>query len=256
MQARGSCGEMGWELCGWQGFIRKIAPEYDKVIIMAPSGHEYLYEDFMTDFVPYDIGGKNPNMWMNDNTLKESPLRNSGSVWIPAQQTTLMANAPQQKFIKFGTKTTTNEYDVVYHARSINKYSSDYINTPKEQWKNILSHFKNKRICAIGTKDGADYIEGDDHRGVSLKKTADILASSKLLIGPSSGPMHYGSLCNIPIVVWSGYERSRIRYETVWNPHKSPVHVIDSPADPWGKKEKWRPHTDDIVRAMHIFLEM
>ena len=45
---------------------------------------------------------------------------------------------------------------------------------------------------------------------------------SKLIVGPSSGPMHMASLCGLKHLVWST-EYNRVRYERDWNPFKTEV---------------------------------
>lgn len=246
-------GEFGWELMGWQGVIRYLAPDFDKVIIIGQKGHGFLYEDFATDYLEHGLGGSNPNMWMNDSSTISNPLRNKGDVWITPQQLTLMNNPPQQTFIKYGTQSQEKAYDIVCHARSIKKYESDYINYPVENWVKLLG--KDKKVASIGTIDGAYHIPGtDDLRGISLEELTNVLASSKLLVGPSSGPIHLGSLCGIPHLVWSGYERSKIRYEQVWNPLKTPVKVISPDGDPWGKKEEWQPDIDILTESIKRML--
>ena len=143
------------------------------------------------------------------------------------------------------------EYDILYHARTIDKYSSDRINYPKEDWIELLSHYKNLKVAAIGTLDGADWFEGTtDLRDNPLDVLCNTMASSKMIIGPSSGPMHLAALCALPTVVWSGYARSRPRYETIWNPFETPVTVISPDDDPWGQKKEWQPNAADIHNAI------
>ena len=244
-------GEFGWELMGWQGVIRYLAPDYDKVIIIGQLGHGFLYEDFADNYLEHNLSGDNPNMWLNDEVDWAHPLRNQGDIWIQPQQLTLMDNAPQQTFVKYGEKNTKDAFNIVCHARNISKYESDYINFPINKWEELIIKCDNMRIVSIGTEDGAYHVPGTiDLRGISLKDTTNILASSDLLIGPSSGPMHLGALCGIPTLVWSGYAKSRPRYESAWNPFKTQVKVISPPGDPWENKEEWQPELEEILNAV------
>ena len=247
-------GEFGWEVCAWQGVLRVLKEQYDKVVVYGRPGHQYLYQDFADKYHEFTPQGKEPNMWMNEGTKFMLPEKYEGDVWIKPQQLSLMPNAPEQHFVCYGEQGKHDGYDIVCHARMLYKYGSDNINTPIELWNDILKDFKGLKIASIGTRDGAAYIPGTtDCRGVSLEETANILANSKVLIGPSSGPMHFGSLCNIPLVVWSGYARSRPRYETLWNPFRAQVHVIDD-GDPWGQKKQWQPDPKDVIANIEAVL--
>lgn len=246
-------GEFGWELFGWQGVIRYLADGYDKVIVIGRPEMEFLYQDFADYFLEHTPLGNVPNMWMNEDRPYPVPMRHKSDAWIQGQQMTLMPNAPQQTFIKYGHK--GEGYDIVYHARSIDKYGSSYINFPEENWKDLLVHFNDRTIACIGSKDGALHFKGtEDLRGIPLSDLADVLASSRILIGPSSGPMHFGSLCGIPHVVWSGYKKSAPRYHKVWNPFKTPCKMISPDDDPWGEKREWQPDIAVIIEAIQRML--
>jgi len=244
-------GEFGWVLMGWQGVIRQLSEQFDETIILGPPGHQYLYEDFMDSYIEVPVNGKSPNMWMNDGCEVKNPLTVVGDVWIPPQRLTQMDNIPEHKFIRYGTKNEDKHFDIVYHARNQDKYGSDYINYPKQDWEKLLARFNGKKIACIGTRKEAFHVpETTDLRDLSLRDLADVLASSDVLMGPSSGPMHYGALCGIPMVVWSGYAGSRPRYISLWNPFGTPVTVIDADNDPWGNKKAWQPKLDDILEAV------
>lgn len=245
-------GEFGWELMGWQGVIRQFAPDFDKVIIIGQAGHEIIYSDFCTDFIPHGFSGLNPNMWMNDTFDYASPLRNKGDIFIRPQQMTLMPNPPQQVWHQYGKPEKKLAFDMVCHARSITKYDSGYINYPLEDWKKLIAESGAKSVVSIGTLDGSDHISGTiDMRGIPLEELMNVLASSKLLVGPSSGPMHLGALCGIPTLVWSGYKRSKARYEVDWNPLKTPVKVLSPPiGHPWDSKNAWQPELDHILKGI------
>jgi hypothetical protein len=56
--------------------------------------------------------------------------------------------------------------------------------------------------------------------------------------GHSSGPLHLASLCGTPHLVWTNRKTygmgktSREKYESWWNPLRTPVTVLDSGFDP------------------------
>lgn len=244
-------GEFGWALFGWQGVLRYLAKDYDRVIILGADGLQPLYEDFAYAYLPMEHSGTAPSEWGNNKEIEmRAPLRNKGDAWIGPQQLTLMPNAPKQKFIQYGKEDLASAYDLVYHSRALNKYGSDYVNYSDKQWQGLLKNFEGSKIACIGTVDGASHHGGDDLRGVPLRETMDILRNSRVVIGPSSGPMHLAALCGIPTVVWSGFKRSAERYKKEWNPFNTPVVVVEDKNFAWDKKGPWGPTHQEILSAV------
>ena len=238
-------GEFGWELFGWQGVIRALAPQYDKVTIYGRPGNQYLYEDFMDEYIEHIPEYNEPNMWMNKKCKFTLPKHHKNVCWIKPQQLTGIDNAPEQIIQPYGQQGTNRNIELIYHARDISKYGSDYINWSKDNWEKLLERYSN--VICIGTKEGSLYAGGEDMRGASLKETCDLLSQSKVLVGPSSGPMHLGSLCRTPHVVWSGYIRSKDRYETIWNPLGTPVKTMCPASSPWDNGIIWHPEPQDVA---------
>jgi len=151
-----------------------------------------------------------------------------------------------QKFIKFGQATATPQFDILCHARATKKHGHGDYNWPLPNWEQLISKLERYRIGSIGTEDGAYHIPGTaDLRGLKLKALCDILASSRILVGPSSGPMHLGSLCGTPHIVWSGVKKSKSRYEIEWNPFCTPVRMLMK----WG----WQPGVADILEEIEKY---
>jgi hypothetical protein len=236
-------GEFGWELFGWQGYLRAIAKEYNYVVVSGPPGHEYLYSDFASEYRPYIHDGDEPNMWMNNGRKVEAISHDKECMYLPPQQLTLMPNAPEQAFIKFGKKSDDGP-TLVYHARALEKYGSGYMTWGDQNWEEFLGGYDNM-VC-IGSPDGAKYYGGKDMRGAPLGEICDVLASAEVLVGPSSGPIHLGSLCGTPHVVWSGHYINKGRYEDWWNPLKTPVRTIMPKSSPWTNKRFWQPRPIDV----------
>jgi ADP-heptose:LPS heptosyltransferase len=89
------------------------------------------------------------------------------------------------------------------------------------------------KMASIGTQAYYPKITAD-LRNIPLNETADLLAGAKLAIGPSSGPMHLASLCGTRHIVWTDDKfwsaakmNNRTRYESMWNPLKTPCTVVD-----------------------------
>jgi ADP-heptose:LPS heptosyltransferase len=277
-------GEFGWELFCWQGYLRKIAPKFDRVIVASRPGHECLYEDFCDEFIGYqpsngvtsgatcegirynDLHKKyidNYYAWKRLEThkstscreLQHTVFRKYDAVWIPPETyvipylpspkfARILAIFKQQEFVKYGRNTGAG-FDVLIHARNIKSTSihKNKRNWSIEKWEQLVQQLHGFSIGSIGSKQGAAHIKGStDLRGVSLQKLTDVMASSELIVGPSSGPMHLASLCGLPHLVWSN--RSNFyRYNKHWNPHRTPCIFYD--------KEGWDPRPESINKLVH-----
>jgi hypothetical protein len=97
-------------------------------------------------------------------------------------------------------------------------------------------------IASIGRENDAMYINGTTSLiNCELKDLADVMASSRLIAGPSSGPIHFASLCGLPQVVWSE-SKNRIKYLKYWNPFNVKVSFYD--------EEQWNPSVKNIYRLI------
>jgi ADP-heptose:LPS heptosyltransferase len=153
-----------------------------------------------------------------------------------------------QAFIKFGKVVPEKAYDVVIHARG-RPHCADH-NWPRERWEELIDKLTHEglRCVAVGLMEASmGYFQlAADMRGVPLKETMDIIASSKVMVGPSSGPMCLSSLCGTPHVVWGDkgrYSGTTIkeRFETAWNPFKTPCTVLDT---------GWQPSVDSVFKEV------
>lgn len=243
-------GEFGWELFGWQGVIRDMSERYNRTIIYGRPGHQFLYEDFMDEYVEFVPQGTEPNMWLNEGTKFELPGHHKNACWIKPQQFAFMPNAPHQNIIRYGVE--TDRTMIAYHARNLTKYGSGYMNWSSWNWKKLMERYA--RVVCIGSKKGADYIGGEDLRGAPINETCDALSRCSVLIGPSSGAIHLGSLCGTPHVVWSGHYKNKARYEQWWNPLKTPVRTICPEDSPWDKKIMWQPEPGEIATKVEELL--
>lgn len=233
-------GEFGWELMSWQGLLRKSANEYDEVVVCAREGHEPLYKDFATTFIPHQVKGLK-DCWSASevdmsqvNAMKNYLKSLGGDRMIPTGYTPITG----QKFIKYGDRHRGSRmgyrFDVIVHARMpIGK--RPYHSWPNSSWNILVDMLKKAglEVAAIGNEA---YIPAGavDMRGAYLQDVMDALANSRMALGPSSGPMHLASLCGTPHLVWSDNQRysairgtNKERYEQIWNPLQTPCIVID-----------------------------
>ena len=245
-------GEFGWELMSWQAVIRKMSKAYDRVVVCTRTGHEAIYEDFAQEFVLHSLEGtKDCGRLTGHNIGEEARLRNKllqyhGVRMHPFKRPIAVQD---QEFIKFGEGHSFSPFDVLVHARArVGK--RPHHSYPIGEWDNIVKRLINAGLTvgAIGTEaylpDGAM-----DLRALSLRSLMGIIRASHLVIGPSSGPIHLTSLCGTRHLVWTDTAyysaikgRNRRRYETIWNPLKTPCRVMDN----YG----WHPPFEKVVAAV------
>jgi len=233
-------GEFGWELMRWQANIGYIANDYDKVIIGCEMSHRFLYKDFATEFVDFPLEIKSRNMWYTNGRVY--PMSNDNCI-IPSRKICL---SEYQKFIKYGNRKKELGYDILIHARYSKNMNTGYRNWCRENWVSLVELLKNYNMASIGTREDALWIPGTiDNRDVQLSKLADTMASSKMIIGPSSGPMHLASLCGLKHIVWSdkktvGIMNNEKRYKDIWNPFGTECKFIPT----------WQPGISQVEREV------
>ena len=250
--AMGDQIEMGWYICTWIPHLRHVAKKYDETIVVTQKGLEYFYE-FAGKFEYFECDGKN-DRWFYHGKLIEVPknIREkypAAFVYTPTQKRCM---EKKRDYRKYGEMAEGLKYDLVIHARKASKYGTGNKNWPLKNYIELAQKFKGLKTCSIGTR--AFYVPGtDDQRNVSAEKLCNILRSSRLVIGTSSGPMHLASHCGTPHVVFSDrtYQKvvccyNRQRYENLWNPFKTPCKVIDQ----WG----WRPPVKEVIKAVESFM--
>ena len=233
-------GEFGWELMSWQGFVRKLSRNYSKTMVFCPQGREALYADFAAEIISHSFRGT-----AECDGVREQP------VWSEALEAA-SARAPEgadhllplgfqprarQEFIAFGKPSAAQQGpDVLFHPRGRNFGTAR--NWERAKWEELLAGLSaaGYRLGCIGVRSATLDPAGDfaDLRDLPLEKTMDHIASARLVIGPSSGPMHLASLCRTPHLVWTDAGRymrghtNRFKYESLWNPFATPVRVLDT----------------------------
>src|SRR5215471_10441179 len=118
-------GEFGWELCCWQGWLRRRAHLGDRIIASSRPGHEALYEDFAIDFVPFVPPPGEANCYWRDGVAADSfsYLVPKGTKWLnPSAGVHYRFKygcpyVPNQSYIRFGQEAPAIEFEVVIHAR-------------------------------------------------------------------------------------------------------------------------------------------
>ncbi|MHA2427216.1 MAG: glycosyltransferase family 9 protein [Candidatus Hermodarchaeia archaeon] len=231
-------GEFGWELFAWQAWLRKHVRQHDykEVVVATRPERFFFYEDFATHFVSVvPRGGQACMCHYNGGRVPKIQAFRGYRKIAPSER---RSDKHSGRFIKWGQKKPECAYDLLLHCRSRTHRPDS--NWAIKKWEALVAQFRSFRIAAIGTLGAAFCPAGVvDLRGIPLKDLVDVMASSDLLVGPSSGPMHLGSLCGIPHLVWSGESRNKPRYEKRWNPLRTRVYYYG--------KEGWQPKVESIA---------
>lgn len=268
-------GEFGWELMSWQGYVRARATGAEYSVVCSTRGFEPIYANINATFVPHSIEGQRDGLAMKPCSTpgKLQAARNALNSYAftaiscghKVERLQLPKRLPipldQQEFFKYGTVDKTCAYEVIVHARN-RQHSLPFggANYPLHYWRYIIDALYTagyRRVASIGSRDASHHVPNtDDLRGIKLRDLFNVLASARLVIGPSSGPMHLASLCGTPHLVWAGDRvqpiirtTNKARYEKLWNPFNTPVKVILEPT----KGPVTRPEV--IIAAMHKMLK-
>jgi hypothetical protein len=215
--------EFGHELFSFQGYVRKLAENYDKVIVVSKPGMGFIYEDFVDEFIPCSSNMRGSDFDGCDR-ITEEHCRN-------LVHATSGIFKKEQSFIKYGACSnwcSRRSYDVIIHARK--KAAVMCPNLEDGIYNELYSLLKSKySIAFVGTKELAYCPDGaEDLRGVPLNELAEIMKASRLAVGHSSGPIHFASLCGTPHLTWGGYRlRTFCRYIKHWNPFKTKCFMLE-----------------------------
>lgn len=256
-------GEFGWELFCWQGYIRTLSTQYDRTIVYCKTGHDYLYKDFASEIINYDP----PKEFINASSSKlhdfEVPTdlykyQNYDKLIKARQIHDIVDNKPgceniAPTYIKYGTdRTEPYKYDILIHARSTKKNlkQEEHRNWSEEYCETLVTRLKknNLKFAFFGAINGS-YASKDapDFRGQTIEEDVKLITSSRMVLGPSSGPMHLASLCGCPHIVTFWNEDPGIflnntkRYRYIWNPLKTDVITIG---------DAWMPDINLILEAI------
>ena len=224
-------GEFGWEVFSWAPLLRSIKksdPNITDMICFTRPGREVFYKDFATvnNFTPCPCTPDMYHCFTDDIETLNKEIHHTVSPYlkegyepiVPADYSQLVPNG---NFIKFGLPSSDLHYDVLIHAR--NRPHRPHDNWSQHKWEKLIQ-MNDWKVAAIGDPEQTFSINGvDDHRGIPVENLVDIMASSSVIIGPSSGPLHLATLCECPQVVWSDSEGTLSRYKGSWNPFN--IHV-------------------------------
>ena len=255
-------GEFGHELF-WQGIVRHRSHGYARTVVCSKPSSAALYKDFADEFIPHDIvcegmvagstSATRPDAKKVLSYVPEDAQRWHGCEYTPAFKA---------EFVRYGVPDPAYMGCVVLHAR--NRRHVPARNWPQDQWNRLARWLIREgiadRLVCLGTQNEALAVEGAcDMRGAALDQQMNVLASALFAVGPSSGGMHLASLCGCPHVVWCGgaateWRRTKGRYDTTWNPHKTLVHAHPHASwqPPFATAQKWVREFLKVVYARKV----
>ncbi len=253
-------GEFGWELFCWHGYLRKLAERYTKVIVACRTGHELLYRDFATDIVNYDPQIEETDMYVNrrepnHRQFHQYYTQGLHSVTVvhnnryPARWWVGENWSEKQDLISFRLDGGTG-YNVLMLVRDTAKCNTGFRNWPIEHATEVATQLLKMgyTVACIGKNDSALHVPGtEDCRGISLDALAYIMSDSQVIIGPQSGPVHFGTLCKLAQVTWQTNPDHVDRVVRRWNPFNVPVITMASDISYWKRRALWLPTVQNIV---------
>lgn len=248
-------GELGWELMEWQGFVRRLKRAYRKTVVISYPNSQCLYEgcDFWPHSMPLKDSGPGYGNWPRKRMLdlaarcaadlKLTSFRVCLPVYLNKISRSVLGG---QEFLSpRELRQAHADFDIAFHFRDFQRAGDDYKNYPLDQAAEIVRHClaKGWRVCCIGHPDMAACPPGaQDCRSAGLSETLQTLARVRIVAGGSSAPMHLASLCDLPIVVWTGPPFTVDRYFGSWNPHGSKVFLVSD--------KGFRPPVDSIIEQL------
>lgn len=253
-------GELGWELMCWQAWLRKMAKEYDHVVVGGIRSHLGLYDDFCDVYISHDLQGVKDCWRLKASASDLNKIDLELSKFGGTRVRPVGRVAPvDQEFIRFGDATKVSQemrYDVLLHARGAvgqrgyHQWGADDAGLVAME---LLA--KGYSVAGVGARGQAAIIRDVDNlHGAPLVNLADVFAAARLLISPSSGPAMFASLCGLPFLCWTdnGYrsavgQRDGDRIKTSWNPLNTPCRVIH--------RRDWRPPVEEIIAQAIEMLE-
>jgi hypothetical protein len=248
-------GEFGWELMEWQGWVRRLKKKYERTLVISYPHSQYLYEgcEFYAHALDLGKSGFGYGSLPVDAALAivERCAKNLGIVsydWFAPH----MLRQPLKLLLRGQDFTTFHEPpagtlkpDIVFHFRDFAREDGDFKNYPKQDADKLIRLCRETgyRVGCLGGPALSYCPDGCmDLRSRDLKTAVSAICSATLVAGGSSAPMHLASLCNTPIVVWTGPPFDAKRYFAHWNPHKSKVFLVT--------EKSFRPPAEEVLAAI------
>ncbi len=133
---------------------------------------------------------------------------------------------------------------IVIHARNCPDKQPER-NWPAAKWDELLAALPaSLNPIAVGSPPLSLLPKGAaDARGESLEIQIRLMARAKMIVGPSSGPLHLANMCGTKAIWWSGNEKDVDRYTSSWNP----FHVKNK-----NVSKSWDPEVSEVLSAIKV----
>lgn len=263
-------GEFGVELLRWQGLARSMAKSqrWNKIIVATQRDKFFLYEDFATDLIHFT----QPSMHaLGAGCRRHNKAAHPFHDFLPTADDVWLSPflEPPYRWLLHGlggcraayrnfsedAPLPEKRYDILIHARATHKANQNFKNWSVANWAGLVQALGPElRIASIGAIKGAHKIAGtDDLRGIPLNELAGHCAAARLMVGPSSGPIHFGLHCGLPVITWVGVDAGqtykgdvRRLYYPQWNPFAAPLCCMRG----------WQPPGDVVLSKIQQILEL
>lgn len=262
-------GEFGWELFSWQGFLRKMAKDYEHVIVACRTGHDLLYADFADEIVHYDEAGFETDMWNERSSTGPLSARrtayqmalyycgpNTKVVQHDTYKSRWWLDEPwnvRQELMQFNQTLHGNvHFDVLMIVRDTEKCNTGFRNWPHGHARRFVRCLRELglSVACVGKSESARCVEhAVDLRDIDLKTLAGHMNCASVIVGPQCGATHFATLCGLPQVCWQTNPEHATRMERDWNPFKVPVITMSSSESYWRQRLMWTPELTNIVSA-------
>lgn len=233
-------GELGWLLMKWQPIFRamKYKNPNDKIIMSGNSDHRVLYEDYCDEFIETEsVTGDTDGWKVNGKThhIEKAKLKYYKNYRYISPSVSGIVNNNKLKFIEYKKTVDAPKSDIIIHARYTDKCNTNYRNWTANKWEKLYKKLLHQglNVISIG-RTGQALCYGTNMLDVPIRKVISLMKSSKLIVGPSSGPMHLASLCGLDHIVFTDNKfqpscngTNKDRYEKIWNPLGTSCEVLD-----------------------------
>lgn len=231
-------GELGWELINYIPHVNHVfsASKFNHVHVVCEQGREALYpmaNQFTTVHLPTNrsMGNNGPTPPANNihGKLKKEYERVE-VVKVPKGGCRLVKH---RKFLKYEAESEVlrkwrhipkNAVVLCVRGRKFGKHK----NWAPEKWIKLCEHLLEEGFSPVvtGLREAVIFDPPPGIINLQDKTTmGDLMAimqKAQFVIGQSTGPAHFASLCGVPHAIW-GSSRLKERYLKSWNPHKAQV---------------------------------
>jgi hypothetical protein len=260
--------ELGWELMVWQAAVRyqRITKKYNQVYVITFKNRECLYEDCKVFTHDQQLINADFGVGRVDKTTLETltqacvdyfSIKETFDQFSPNTYCSLpyrIAHKFKRGLIhrKFHEPPLDKRrFDIVFHFREFERKdetATKYFSTETADRLVALCKAKGLEVCCIGAPGYSYVAKGAENRqSIDLSQTIATMCASRLVVGGSSAPMHLASLCELPIVVWTGPPFNAERYFTYANPFNSKVFLVT--------EKSFNPRVEDIFDTINQALE-